>query len=53
MITVVNPGPLSLIQDLGRPHQSHLGVPRSGAADRYALTLANRLVGNREDAAGI
>jgi biotin-dependent carboxylase-like uncharacterized protein len=53
MITVVNPGPLSLVQDLGRPQQSHLGVPRSGAADRYALTLANRLVGNREDAAGI
>ena len=47
-VTIVAPGPLSTIQDLGRPGYQHLGVPRSGAADRSAMTLANRLVGNAE-----
>ena len=40
------PGPLALVQDLGRPGLAHLGVPASGALDRPALLLANRLVGN-------
>jgi biotin-dependent carboxylase-like uncharacterized protein len=53
MITVENPGVLSLLQDLGRHHHSSLGVSRSGAADRYALALANRLLGNRKGAAAI
>ena len=41
------------VQDLGRPGLAHLGVTRSGAADRAALRLANRLVGNPEAAAGL
>ncbi len=41
------------IQDLGRPGLAHIGVPRSGAADRSALRLANRLVGNDEGAAAV
>ena len=41
------------IQDLGRPGYAHLGVGRSGAADRGALRLANRLVGNDPGAAAI
>ena len=45
MITVVRAGPLSTVQDLGRPGWAHLGVPRSGALDAPALRLANRLVG--------
>jgi biotin-dependent carboxylase-like uncharacterized protein len=53
VLTVVRPGPLSLVQDLGRPGFADLGVGRSGAADRAALRLANRLVGNAESAAGI
>jgi biotin-dependent carboxylase-like uncharacterized protein len=52
-LTVVQPGPLALLQDLGRPGLAHLGVSPSGAADRYALKLANRLVGNEESAAAI
>ncbi|NMO01578.1 biotin-dependent carboxyltransferase family protein [Gordonia sp. TBRC 11910] len=52
-VEVVEPGPFASIQDLGRPGYAHLGVPRSGAADRGSLRLANRLVGNPEDAAGI
>jgi biotin-dependent carboxylase-like uncharacterized protein len=46
-------GPLTTIQDLGRPGLAHLGVPRSGALDAPALALANRLVGNPVDAAGL
>ncbi|WP_235833578.1 biotin-dependent carboxyltransferase family protein [Glaciibacter flavus] len=53
MIEVVAPGPLSLIEDLGRPGHADVGVTRSGALDRRALTLANRLVGNQEAAAAI
>jgi biotin-dependent carboxylase-like uncharacterized protein len=37
-----------LVQDRGRPGWAHLGVPRSGALDRPAADLANRLVGNDE-----
>ena len=53
MIEVLSPGPLATVQDLGRPGLADLGVSRSGAADRGALRLANRLVGNDESAAGI
>lgn len=48
---VVRPGPLTTVQDLGRPGLAHLGVGCSGAADRPAHRLANRLLGNPEDAA--
>lgn len=51
MIQVVRSGPLTTVQDLGRPGLAHLGVGRSGAADRPSLRLANRLVGNPEGAA--
>jgi biotin-dependent carboxylase-like uncharacterized protein len=53
MIEVLRPGGLTTIQDLGRPGLAHLGVPPSGAADPPALRLANRLVGNPEDAAAL
>lgn len=53
MIEVVRSGPLTTVQDLGRPGWAHLGVPRSGALDAPALRLANRLVGNTETAAGL
>jgi biotin-dependent carboxylase-like uncharacterized protein len=46
-------GPLITVQDFGRPGLAHLGVPHSGALDRPALTLANRLVGNPPAAAGL
>ncbi|MFI5915388.1 biotin-dependent carboxyltransferase family protein [Dactylosporangium sp. NPDC051541] len=46
-------GPLTTVQDRGRPGYAHLGVPRSGALDRPALELGNRLVGNPPDAAGL
>ncbi|GAB93169.1 biotin-dependent carboxyltransferase family protein [Gordonia rhizosphera] len=52
-ITIIEPGPLATVQDLGRPGYAHLGVPHSGGADRSSLRLANRLVGNPESAAVI
>lgn len=53
MIIIEQPGPLALVQDHGRPGLAHLGVSGSGAADRAAHALANRLVGNPERAATI
>jgi biotin-dependent carboxylase-like uncharacterized protein len=53
VIQVLEPGPLTTVQDLGRPGFASLGVSPSGAADRGALRLANRLVGNPESAAGL
>lgn len=52
-IEVVEAGPLALVQDLGRPGRARDGVGVSGAMDRGALALGNRLVGNPSDAAGI
>ncbi len=52
-VTVLRTGPQALVQDRGRPGYAHLGVPPSGALDLPALELANRLVGNPPDAAGI
>jgi biotin-dependent carboxylase-like uncharacterized protein len=51
MIEVIRAGPLTTLQDQGRPGYAHLGVPRSGALDPPALRLANRLVGNPSSAA--
>jgi biotin-dependent carboxylase-like uncharacterized protein len=53
VIVVEQTGALATLQDLGRPGLAHLGVPPSGAADRAAHRLANRLVGNVESAATI
>ncbi|MFE6780408.1 biotin-dependent carboxyltransferase family protein [Streptomyces sp. NPDC057702] len=50
-LTVVRAGALTTVQDLGRGGHAQLGVPRSGALDEPAHRLANRLVGNPEQAA--
>lgn len=50
-MVVTRAGPLTTVQDLGRPGHAHLGVGRSGAVDQPSLRLANRLVGNPESAA--
>ncbi|MGB3481172.1 MAG: 5-oxoprolinase/urea amidolyase family protein [Mycobacterium sp.] len=52
-LEVLRTGPLALIQDLGRAGMAHLGVGRSGAADRRAHTLANRLLANPDDRATV
>lgn len=50
-LEVLAPGPLTTVQDLGRPGWARAGVGSSGAADRGSARLANRLVGNPEGAA--
>ncbi|WP_454116759.1 5-oxoprolinase subunit B/C family protein [Microbacterium aurum] len=52
-IRVLTPGPLATVQDQGRPGALAAGVAVSGAADRAALRIANRLVGTDERAAGV
>ncbi len=52
-LEILRTGPLAVVQDLGRPGLAHLGVSRSGAADRRAHRLANRLVANPDDRATI
>lgn len=52
-IKVLHPGLLTTVQDLGRPGYFHLGIPISGAMDRFALRAANLLVGNDEGAAAL
>ena len=41
------------IQDLGRPGYFNLGIPMGGAMDRFSMRVANMLVGNPENAAGL
>jgi biotin-dependent carboxylase-like uncharacterized protein len=52
-LEILRTGPLALVEDLGRPGLAHLGVTRSGAADRRSHALANRLVANPDDRATI
>jgi biotin-dependent carboxylase-like uncharacterized protein len=53
VLTVLAPGPRATVQDRGRTGWASIGVPRSGAADLAAHDLANRLVGNRPEAATV
>lgn len=50
-LEVLRTGPLALVEDLGRPGLARIGVTRSGAADRRAHRLANRLVANPDSLA--
>ncbi|NYE96109.1 biotin-dependent carboxylase-like uncharacterized protein [Psychromicrobium silvestre] len=52
-IRIIAPGPLALIQDLGRPGAASLGLGPGGALDRRSLLAANALVGNAPSSAGI
>jgi antagonist of KipI len=51
LFAVRNPGPMTTVQDLGRPAFLDRGVPLSGALDPFASRVANLLVGNPEEAA--
>ncbi|HEY2548778.1 MAG TPA: KipI antagonist, partial [Candidatus Acidoferrum sp.] len=53
LIEVQAPGLLTTVQDLGREGFAPMGVSASGAADRAALRIGNRLVGNAENAPGL
>src|SRR5689334_12188357 len=45
-LTIIKAGIQDTIQDLGRYGHQHLGINPSGAMDKYAMQLANMLVGN-------
>ena len=52
-IKVIKPGLATTVQDLGRPGYYDIGIPLSGAMDRFALRAGNLLVGNDEGAAAL
>ena len=52
-LKVLQPGPFTTVQDLGRFGSQRFGVPVSGAMDGYAHRVANLLVGNAEEAASL
>lgn len=53
-IDVIQGGTQTTIQDYpGRQGYWHVGVPTSGPFDSYSFRIANRLLNNAEDAAGL
>lgn len=52
-LLVEETGPLTTVQDGGRPGRAAIGVGRSGACDRASYRLGNRLLGNPADAAAL
>lgn len=52
-ISVLDPGFLTTVQDLGRPGYAHLGISPGGAADWLSLRAGNRLTGNPDSAAAL
>ncbi|MEE2795788.1 MAG: 5-oxoprolinase subunit PxpB [Planctomycetota bacterium] len=50
-ITILEPGLMTTVQDLGRSGFRSSGVPYSGAADRVSAILANSILGNSDTAA--
>jgi biotin-dependent carboxylase-like uncharacterized protein len=52
-LRVLEPGPSTVVQDLGRPGREHEGIAPSGAFDSSAHARAQRLVGNAPGAAGL
>ena len=52
-LSVLSPGLLTTIQDLGRPGYTDLGISPCGAADSVALRIGNALLGNPPGAAAL
>ena len=46
MLSIINGGMLSTVQDLGRFGVMKDGFTQSGAMDQYSMKLANALCGN-------
>ncbi|MBC8077815.1 MAG: urea amidolyase, partial [Chloroflexales bacterium] len=53
IFNVIASGPLTTVQDGGRPAARRYGVPEGGAMDEFALRAANKLVGNAPLAAAL
>ena len=52
-LQILQPGPLTTIQDLGRRGYMKDGFPQSGAMDDFSLVRANLLLGNDKNAAAL
>jgi antagonist of KipI len=52
-MTILRPGMLTTVQDLGRWGHQDRGVPVAGPMDSYSHRLANRLAGNVDEAAAL
>ena len=52
-VRIKKPGLLTTVQDLGRPNYRKYGVSVSGVMDQYSFRIANLLVGNKENEAGL
>ncbi|MCW8970115.1 MAG: biotin-dependent carboxyltransferase family protein [Rhodospirillales bacterium] len=52
-LNVIQPGLMTTVQDFGRAGMRRYGVPLCGALDSGWLRLANALVGNAEETAGL
>jgi len=52
-VTILRPGMLTTVQDLGRWGWQGSGVPVAGPMDPYSHRLANRLAGNDDGAAAL
>ena len=50
MIEILKAGTLTTIQDSGRTGYQELGVPETGAMDKFSFRCANLLIGNHENA---
>jgi biotin-dependent carboxylase-like uncharacterized protein len=53
VIRFIDPGPQSTVQDLGRAGHLREGIPPSGPMDVRSFVVANRLVGNDDNAAAL
>lgn len=51
VVSVLQPGLATTVQDAGRPGYYNVGIPPSGSLDQYSPLAANLLVGNGEEAA--
>lgn len=52
-LEILSPGIMTTVQDFGRYGYGRFGVAPSGALDSFSMRVANLLVGNREDQAGL
>jgi antagonist of KipI len=53
MFEVVDGGPMTTVQDLGRPEYASMGIPPSGAFDAFSLKVGNLLLRNDLGEAGL
>ncbi|KAJ5653848.1 Urea carboxylase [Penicillium lividum] len=54
VVEIIDAGPDTTVQDFpGRQGLWHIGVPPSGPMDSYSFRLANKIVGNNDQAAGL